>query len=193
MLAEGGNEALLGRLSPIFDLGLFADPGDASLGDLLDGQVVIRLSQLPGDEVKNSVAEFFLMALYNYLIRLEQPRADRLLVLDEAWRVTNSERLEPLMRERPCLRPGRHRRHPVPQRPDRSGLRRDRDPALLQSVAGRPDQIDPATLVGKTSGTEAERVATEMRSMRELHCLMQNQQYRPYRRVAVTPYWQRVE
>ncbi|MBK5218187.1 MAG: hypothetical protein JJE35_00110 [Thermoleophilia bacterium] len=61
-----------------------------------------------------------------------------------------------------------------------------------QSLAD-PIKSIQATLVGKSSGTEAERVATEMRSMRELHCLMQNQQYRPYRRVAVTPYWRRVE
>jgi hypothetical protein len=50
--------------------------------------------------VKNSVAEFFLMALYNYLIR--QPHSHTLvllLVLDEAWRVAESLLLTSRMRE----------------------------------------------------------------------------------------------
>jgi hypothetical protein len=194
ILAEGGNDALLGRLSPIFDLGLFADPGEANLSDLLDGQVVIRLSQLPGDQVKNAVAELLLLALYNHLIRLEQRRGlRRLLVLDEAWRVTNSERLEPLMRESRAFGLGIivATQYPNDLTEVVSGATATRL-FFSQSLAD-PIKSIQATLVGKSSGTEAERVATEMRSMRELHCLIQNQQHRPYRRVAVTPYWQRVE
>jgi Helicase HerA, central domain len=194
ILAEGGNDALLGRLSPIFDLGLFADPGEASLADLLDGQVVIRLSQLPGDQVKNAVAELLLLALYNHLIRLEQPRGlRRLLVLDEAWRVTNSERLEPLMRESRAFGLGIIVATQYPN--DLSEVVSGATATRLffsQSLAD-PIKSIQTTLVGKTSGTEAEGVAAEMRSMRELHCLLQNPQHRPYRRVAVTPYWQRVE
>src|SRR5262249_1941629 len=92
---------LLGRLSPIFDLGLFSRSAEEqTLDDLLSAPTVIRLSQLPGDQVKNAVAEFFLMALYSFLIRQEHPhRLERLLVLDEAWRLVNSPFLEPLMRE----------------------------------------------------------------------------------------------
>ena len=67
---DKANEPLLGRLSPIFDLGLFAGEVDQSdFEDFFEGSMVIRLGQLPSDEVKNSVAEFFLMALYNHLIR----------------------------------------------------------------------------------------------------------------------------
>lgn len=194
ILAEGSNDALLGRLSPIFDLGLFADPGDANLADLLDGRVVIRLSQLPGDQVKNAVAELLLLALYNHLIRLEQLRGlRRLLVLDEAWRVTNSERLEPLMRESRAFGLGIiiATQYPNDLTEVVSGATGTRL-FFSQSLAD-PIKSIQTTLVGKTSGKEAEGVATEMRSMREMHCLMQNQQHRPYRRVAVTPYWQRVE
>jgi Helicase HerA, central domain len=192
LLSEADHDALLGRLSPIFDLGLFTDPGDANLSDLLDGQVVIRLSQLPGDQVKNAVAEFLLLALYNHLIRLEQPRElRRLLVLDEAWRVTNSERLEPLMRESRAFGLGIIVATQYPN---------DLSDAVAGATATRlffsqslPDPIKAiqATLVGKSSGTEADRVASDVRSMRKLHCLMQNQQHRPYRRVIITPYWQR--
>jgi len=194
ILSEAGHDALLGRLSPIFDLGLFTDPGDASLADLLDGQVVIRLSQLPGDQVKNAVAEFLLLALYNHLIRLEQPRRlKRLLVLDEAWRVTNSERLEPLMRESRAFGLGIIVATQYPN---------DLSDAVAGATATRlffsqslsdPIKAIQATLVGKSSGTEAERVASDVRGMQKLNCLMQNQQHRPYRRVAVVPYWKRAE
>lgn len=194
ILSDAGHDALLGRLSPIFDLGLFTDPGDASLVDLLDGQVVIRLSQLPGDQVKNAVAEFLLLALYNHLIRLPQPRKlKRLLVLDEAWRVTNSERLEPLMRESRAFGLGIVVATQYPN---------DLSDAVAGATATRlffsqslPDPIKAiqATLVGKTSGTEAERVASDVRGMQKLNCLLQNQQNRPYRRVAVVPYWRRAE
>jgi len=50
-----------------------------------DESTIVRLGHLPGDETKNSVAEFFLMALRNHQIRPVQPhKLDRLLVLDAA-------------------------------------------------------------------------------------------------------------
>jgi hypothetical protein len=95
------NQALLGRMSPIFDLELFSSGAQAGdFASVVESSTVIRLAQLPGDEVKNSVAEFFLMALHNYLIRQPQShRLSRVLVLDEAWRLVESPYLEPLMRE----------------------------------------------------------------------------------------------
>ena len=73
---------------------------------------MIRLAQLPGDEVKNSVAEFFLMALYNYLIRQPQIHTGsaRLAVLDEAWRLVESPFLEPADARGPSVRPRRRDR-----------------------------------------------------------------------------------
>ena len=101
LLDDKANEPLLGRLSPIFDLGLFAAEAEQSnFEGFLQVSSVIRLGQLPSDEVKNSVAEFFLMALYNHLVRQPQIHMlGRLLVLDEAWRVVESPFLTPLMRE----------------------------------------------------------------------------------------------
>ena len=65
--ADRGNEALLGRLSPIFDLELFSSGIETGFASAASTSTVVRLGQLPGDETKNSVAEFFLIALYNYL------------------------------------------------------------------------------------------------------------------------------
>jgi hypothetical protein len=88
----------LGHATPLASVRpLFATPAPDSRSD---GVLKPLLSQLPGDQVKNTVAEFLLLGLYNHLMPLPQPRRlRRMLVLDEAWRVTNSEWLEPLVRE----------------------------------------------------------------------------------------------
>jgi len=52
----GDSRALLGRMSPIFDLELFSSRAEATdFAGLVEHSTVIRLAQLPGDEVKNSV------------------------------------------------------------------------------------------------------------------------------------------
>ena len=65
VLEREERNALIGRLSPIFDLGIFsASEETTTLENLLRQPAVIRLSQLPGDEVKNAVAEFLLMGVF---------------------------------------------------------------------------------------------------------------------------------
>lgn len=193
ILADDDHGALLGRLSPIFDLGLFSDDSGSTIGEMLDARVVVRLSQLPGDQVKNAVAEFLLLGLYNHLIRLPQPRRlRRMLVLDEAWRVTNSEWLEPLMREGRAFGLGIIVATQYPN-------------DLAEAVAGAtntklffsqslPDPLREIqrTLVGRHTGADAERVAADARGMPPNTCLLQNNQYRPYRRVTVEPYYARL-
>jgi hypothetical protein len=70
ILEEAEQTALLGRLSTIFDLRLFAQrTDDATFARLLDGRTVIRLTQLPGDEVRNALAEIMLLGLHRHLVR----------------------------------------------------------------------------------------------------------------------------
>jgi len=195
VLRRGGkeNEALLGRLSPIFDLSLFAsDQPDAAFTRLVEQSAVIRLSQLPGDEVKNAVAEFFLMALYNHLIRQPHPHAlRRLLVLDEAWRLVQSPFLEPLMREGRAFGLGVLVASQFPK---------DLPPVIAGSAKthlyfsqAKPENIREVqkALTGKTTGADAEHVGVTVRGLPPLTCLMQNSQYAPYVRVAVVPYYGR--
>ena len=186
--------ALLGRLSPVFDLGLFSrGESETDLHDLLSTPTVIRLSQLPGDQVKNAVAEFFLMALYSFLIRREHPhRLERVLVLDEAWRLVNSPFLQPLMREGRAFGLGVIIATQFP-----------RD--LAEQVAGstatrlffnqtKAEQVREIqrTLVGKTSGTEADHLGSLVRGLAPLECILQNAQYRPWVRLQVVPYYSRI-
>ena len=186
--------ALLGRLSPVFDLGLFSEgEAAATLPDLLRAPTVIRLSQLPGDQVKNAVAEFFLMALHSYLLRREQPHALRqVLVLDEAWRLASSPFLTPLMLEGRAFGLGVIVATQFPRQ-------------LSEEISGstatrlffgqtKAEQIRDIqrTLVGKTSGSEADHIGQVIRGLAPLECVLQNAHHRPWARVKVTPYYARL-
>ncbi|WP_412747772.1 helicase HerA domain-containing protein [Krasilnikovia sp. M28-CT-15] len=194
VLHRDDHAALLGRLSPIFDLELFgSETGEATQETLLDGRSVVRLSQLPGDEVKNAVAEFLLMALYGHLIRRPQPRVlRRLVVLDEAWRLVQSPYLEPLMREGRAFGVGVLIATQYPK---------DLPDAVSGATATRlffsqtqADQIRAVqkSLLGKTSGSDAEQLASMVRNMPPLTCLVQNAHHSPYARTTVRAYYERI-
>ena len=193
LVDDKANEPLLGRLSPIFDLGLFAaDAEQSNFEELLRASVVVRLGQLPSDEVKNSVAEFFLMALYNHLIRQPQIHVlGRLLVLDEAWRVVESPFLTPLMREGRAFGLGVIIASQFPR--DLPEAVRGSTATRLFFSQGQVEQIREIqrTIVGKTSGPEAEHVASVVRSLTPLSCVMHSTQYTPFVRVTITPYFRR--
>ncbi len=190
---DKANEPLLGRLSPIFDLGLFAAEAEQSnFEDFFHGSAVIRLGQLPSDEVKNSVAEFFLMALYNHLIRQPQTHLlDRLLVLDEAWRVVESPFLAPLMREGRAFGLGVVIATQFPR--DLPEAVRGSTATRIYFSQGQVEQVREIqrTIVGKTSGPEAEHVAGVVRGLTPLSCVMYSTQYNPFVRVTIIPYFRR--
>jgi DNA helicase HerA-like ATPase len=186
-------QSLLGRLSPVFDLKLFSeDSADTSLNDLLESSAVIRLSQLPGDQVKNAVAEFFLMALYNFLVRREQPhKLERILVLDEAWRLVGSPFLEPLMREGRAFGLGIIVATQFPKDlPDQISGSTATRMFLSQTKAEQIKELQ-RTLVGKTTGAEAEHLGTVVRGLSPLESLLSNNQYKPWLRMRVLPYYAR--
>lgn len=185
---------LLGRLSPIFDLGLFSRGDDStSLDELLSTPSVIRLSQLPGDQVKNAVAEFFLMALYSFLIRRPHPhRLERALVLDEAWRLVQSPFLEPLMREGRAFGLGVVLATQFPKDlPDQIAGSTGTRLFFNQTKAEQVREIQ-RTLVGKTSGTEADHLGNLIRGLAPMECILQNLHYRPWVRLRAIPYFTRV-
>ena len=150
---------------------------------------MIRLSQLPGDQVKNAVAEFFLMALYSFLIRREHPhRLERLLVLDEAWRLVNSPFLEPLMREGRAFGLGVIIATQFPKDlPEQIAGSTATRLFFNQTKAEQVREIQ-RTLVGKTSGQEADHLGNLIRGLAPLECVLQNLQYRPWIRLRAVPY-----
>ncbi len=99
------------------------------------------------------------MALYGFLIRREHPhRLERVLVLDEAWRLVNSPFSEPLMREGRAFGLGVIVATQFP---------RDLPEQIAGSTATRlffsqtkAEQVREIqrTLVGKTTGQEADHL-----------------------------------
>lgn len=119
--------------------------------------------------MKNAVAEFFLLALSSFLIRRGHPhRLERLLVLDEAWRLVQLPFLEPLMRE------GRAFGLAVVIA---TQFPRDLPDSITGSTAARvffnqtkAEQVREIqrTLVGKTSGTEVDHLGNLIRGLASL-------------------------
>ena len=194
VLQREKSTTLLGRLSPVFDLGVFSE-GDAALtlSDLLETPTVIRLSQLPGDQVKNAVAEFFLMAMHSYLVRREQPHAlQQVLVLDEAWRLVSSRFLKPLMLEGRAFGLGVIVATQFPrQLPEEISGSTATRLFFGQTKAEQIREIQ-RTLVGKASGPDADNIDRVIRSLAPLECVIQNAQHAPWVRVKVTPYYARL-
>ena len=194
VLEREKSTTLLGRLSPVFDLGLFSEgDGALTLSDLLETPTVIRLSQLPGDQVKNAVAEFFLMAMHSYLIRRDQPHALRqLLVLDEAWRLVSSRFLKPLMLEGRAFGLGVIVATQFPrQLPEEISGSTATRLFFGQTKAEQIREIQ-RTLLGKTSGPDADLIAQVVRGLAPMECVMQNAQHPPWVRMKVTPYYARL-
>lgn len=187
-----GNAELLGHMAPIFDFGFFSSPDPQSFAKIVESNTVIRLGQLPGNEVKNSVAEFFLMALYNHLIRMEQTHNLRkILVLDEAWRLVNSPFLEPLMREGRAFGLGVF---VATQFPTDLPLAVSGSTAtqvfLSQSAPQEVTEIEKIML-GTTNSPTADGLGSLIRSLPPLTAVMHNKQYMPYVEVECEAYFNR--
>ncbi len=162
---------------------------DTASALLAEQSAVIRLSQLPGDEVKNAVAEFFLMALYNHLIRQPRPHAlRRLRVLCEAWRLVQSPFLELLMLEGRSFGLGVLLASQFPK--DLPSMIAGSARTHLYFSQAKPENIREVqeALTGKTTGAHAEHVGVTVWGLPPLTRLIQNHQYAPYARVAVVPY-----
>ena len=194
MEQDKDNQALLGRMSPIFDLELFSSGAQVTdFATVAEQSTVIRLAQLPGDEVKNSVAEFFLMALYNYLVppAAVAHSSRGLAVLDEAWRLVESPFLEPLMREGRAFGLGVVIASQFPT---------DLPTPVAGSTATKlyfsqtnVEQIRDIqrTILGKTSGADADHLASIMRGLPPLTCVLYSKQFPRFVRVTINPYYAR--
>jgi hypothetical protein len=195
LVAEGRQTtALLNRLSPLFDLGLFpSDAGvKANFENLLAKPAVLDLHKLPSDSIKAALAEFLIVRLHGYVLKGDQPRQlRRLLVFDEAWRVKESERLEELAREGRAFGVGIAigTQFPGDLPENLSGnlatqlLLHNSDISHRQSVA--------RTLVGSASGPTASIVINQTQALAKHEGFFRNQQYTPYVLVHTLPHYRR--
>jgi hypothetical protein len=187
--------SLLDRIAPLFELGLFPKSDDLPVPfeAMLDERLVLSLFALPTDEIKAALAELIIIRLHGVLVRRAQPRKlTRLLVLDEAWRVANSTHLENLAREGRAFGAGIAigTQYPGDLPPDLSG-------ALDTKIYLKNQQPDHKkavvrALCGANSGPEAASLHGILERLTQFEGLIQNQQYLPYARFKLVPYFARV-
>lgn len=188
------SEGVLDRLSPLFDLDLFPDASTATttFEEMLNDRIVLDLHNLPNDSVKTAISEFIIVRLHGHVIKGEQPRElRRLLVFDEAWRVKNSERLQELAREGRAfgvgIAIGTQFPGDIPE--NLAGnlatqlLLSNQDPDHRRTVV--------RTLVGATTGPDAQRLSTALPHLQKHDGYFRNQQYAPYVLVKTIPYFMR--
>ncbi|RZO60485.1 MAG: hypothetical protein EVA89_13130 [Sandaracinaceae bacterium] len=190
------NENLLNRLDPLFDLGLFPTTQEAevSFEDLLQRKVVLLLNGLPNDQIKQALSEFFIVRLHGYALRGEQPRQfRRLLVFDEAWRVADSERLHELAREGRAFGIGIAIGTQFPgDVPDSlSGNLATQLLLLNQSSEHRKSVV--RTLLGTTSGRDAQNLENQLQQLQKHEGYFRNQQYAPYILTMTEPHYKRLK
>ncbi len=188
--------SLLDRIAPLFELGLFpkTDELPVPFESMLDERLVLSLFALPTDEIKAALAELIIIRLHGVLLRRTQPRKlTRLLVLDEAWRVAHSTHLENLAREGRAFGAGIAigTQYPGDLPPDLSG-------ALDTKIYLKNQQPDHKkavvrALCGANSGPEAANLHGILERLTQFEGLIQNQQYLPYAKFKLLPYFARME
>lgn len=127
-------------------------------------------------------------------MRREQPHSlQQVLVLDEAWRLVDSPRLNPLMLEGRAFGLGVIVATQFPkQLPEEVSGSTATRMYFGQAKAEQVREIQK-TLVGKTSGQEADHVGSIVRALAPLECGLQNAHYRPFVKLKTVPYFARME
>ena len=93
--------AAYNRLDPLFTLGLFQeDKSQHSFDELADESMILNLSQISSDLIKNALAELLILAAHSYYN--SKPHSGTLrqvMIFDEAHRILQSNFMELLIRE----------------------------------------------------------------------------------------------
>lgn len=95
------NPSAYNRLDPLFTLDLFkGEYRKFSFQSLVEKSTILDLSQIPSDEIKNTLAQLIVMSCHAYYNSQPHSGAIRqVLVFDEAHRVLNSDYMLKLVRE----------------------------------------------------------------------------------------------
>lgn len=194
LASDTKSEKLLNRLSPLFDLKLFPDSDQVAVTfeDLLAGPAVLDMHSLPDDRIKAALAEFLIVRLHGHVLRGDQPRElRRLLVFDEAWRISASERLQELAREGRAfgigIAIGTQFPGDIPE--NLSGNLATQ--LLLHNSNAEHRKAVARTLTGSASGPTATQVIRQMGILQKFEGFFRNQHYTPYVVVTTLPYYRR--
>jgi hypothetical protein len=172
-------------------------PGAANarmrLADLLNGRAVLSFNGLPNDDqLKRALAELILIQLQGHMLRGDQPRAlRRLLVFDEAWRAADSKRLIQIAREGRAFGVGVI---------VGSQFADDLSAELTGNLASKLHLFNSdatkrrklvQALLGSASGADPNRLTQRLGKLKQFEAVFANQQYTPYTILRITPHFER--
>ncbi|GAB1779550.1 hypothetical protein PMEGAS67_50270 [Priestia megaterium] len=191
---EKKHETLISRISLLFQLELFnkQTKNKITFNELMNGSYTLRLTRLPGNELKSAVAELLILAIHNYLLSGEQPRRlTRGLVLDEAHRVSQSDALLEMMREGRAFGIGViiSTQFPTDIRSEIYGCTESK--LFLGNDQFEHAEAGAIQIAGGASRQEIKQFAEQIRSLGTHQAFMRNFHY-PKVLVDITPYYKRI-
>lgn len=190
VLEAAGDDALVRRVSPLFDLDIFDGEGE-SLTDYLDQPVVIRLSQLPTEEVKKATAELVLMSVFNLLLRQGHSPTMRLaIVVDEAHRIANSQAMGKLLKEARAFGAA-VLLSSQEARDFEDTVFSNAGSLLVLKLSETRDSERVGGLLGGSA--EAKALGDRIRGLHQFQGLWRNDHSRPFTEVKVVPHYVRVQ
>lgn len=187
-LEEYGDQRLLNRLSPLFDLGLFSG-GEDSLLRTLREPTVIRLAHLPTEDVKRATAEIVLMGLYSTLLRMGQAQGIRLsVVVDEAHKIANLDAMKLLLKEARAYGASIILSSQEARDFDETVFS-NAGSLLVLKLSETKDSERVAALLG---GGDPRALAERIRDLQQFQGFFRNDHHSPRAEVTVIPHYQRI-
>ena len=194
---EASAAGLIDRLGLLHGMRLLPSTAGARmrLADLLQMRAVLSFNALPNDDqLKKAIAELILIQLQGYMLRGDQPRALRkLLVFDEAWRAADSKRLIQITREGRAFGVGvvAGSQFADDLSTDLTGILASKL-HLYNSDAGKRRKL-VKSLLGTATGAQAQDLTRRLSALKQFEAVFTNQQYAPYVCLRLTPYFEREE
>jgi hypothetical protein len=194
---EASAAGLIDRLGLLHGKRLLPSSANArmSLGDLLRMRAVLSFNTLPNDDqLKRAIAELMLIQLQGYMLRGDQPRAlRRLLVFDEAWRAADSKSLIQIAREGRAFGVGvvAGSQFADDLSADLTGNLASKL-HLYNSDASKRRKLVQA-LLGSASGMQAQELMRKLGGLKQFEAIFTNQQFTPFVALRVIPHFERDE
>ncbi|MBF0305005.1 MAG: ATP-binding protein [Alphaproteobacteria bacterium] len=190
---EAVSKTVVYRLEKFSDLGLFpSKPVDLSFEELISDGVVMTLNDAANDKLMMVLAEILIVKLHAIIKRGEQPRKlRRMLVMDEAWRISRSERLVDLAREGRAFGVGMliGTQNPGDMPENLRGCLRTQ--LYLNNKDVEKQKVIVRALCNTTSGPHAQKMLQTIANLGQFQGYLISEQYKTGTRVNVIPHYQR--
>jgi hypothetical protein len=189
------SKSVVYRLSKFSDLGLFPSmQSDVAFDELIKDGVVLTLNDAANDKLMMILAEILIVKLHAVIKRGEQPKTlRRMLVMDEAWRISRSERLVDLAREGRAFGVGMliGTQNPGDMPENLCGCLRTQ--LYLYNKDSEMQKTILRALCNATTGPYAQKVLQTISNLAQYQGYIISEQYKTGTRVNVIPHWQRQE